>query len=304
MNSNFNIVCIGGGNGTPRVLRALKSHNVHLTAVITMADSGGSAGFLRKHYGTLPTGDVRRALVALATVESPLKDMMTYRFKGGPLDEQSAGSIFLTTLENVTGSFEKAIATASELLKIKGDVLPVTLDNVQLCAELEDGTIVRGETNIDIPKHDPNLKIKKVWLELYPPVQGRAEAKINPRVTDAIAKADMIIIGPGDLYSSLIPNLLVAGVPEAIKKSNAKKVFIVNLKTKQGETQHFKAEDFVSEIKKYIPVDISVFNSNLRSPSFLHMPETGAHIVCADVLDDTVDQHDAGEKLANVLLTL
>lgn len=289
-----NIVCIGGGNGTPRVLRALVSHDVHLTAVITMADSGGSAGFLRKHYGTLPTGDVRRALVALSTTHSPLLNLMTYRFKGGPLDEQSTGSIFLTTLESVTGSFEQAIETAGELLKIKGEVLPVTLDNVQLCAELEDGTQIFGETNIDIPKHDANLKIKKIWLE--------PEAHINPRVASAIAKADMIIIGPGDLYSSLIPNLLVAGVPEAIKASKAKKVFIANLKTKQGETQNFTAEDFVQEIEKYIPVDTSVFNNNLRSPSFLHMPETGKGIVCADVLDDQTDQHDAGEKLAGVLL--
>lgn len=297
----------------PTVLRALasaspKGGQLHLTAVVTMADNGGSAGFLRKHYGTLPTGDVRRALAALANTDSPLLDLMTYRFHGGPLDTQSAGSIFLTSLEKVTGSFEKAIEAAATLLEVRGEVLPVTLDNVHLCARLSDGTEIHGETDIDIPKHDASLTIENVWLE--------PAAAINPKVTKAIAKADMIIIGPGDLYTSLIPNLLVVGVPEAIKQSKAKKVFICNLMTKYGETQHFAAEDFIKAIETYVPVDVTVFNTKKPSAKILvkykqekaeyvQPPKPGDKIILADVLaEDGFIRHDSGNKLADVLLAL
>ncbi len=317
------IVCIGGGAGMPRVLTALRSHDVHLTAIVTMADNGGSAGLLRKEYGTLPNGDVRRALAALASVESPLKDLMTYRFKGGTFDNYSAGSIFLTTLESVTGSFEKSIDVASELLQIQGEVLPVTLDDVQLRARLADGTEIFGETDIDVPKHASSAKIEKIWLEPALP-SGGPEAQANPRALVAIARADMIIIGPGDLYTSLTPNLLVAGVPEAIKNSKAKKVFIANLMTKYGETQGFTAEDFVKAIEAYVPLDVVIFNNKKPSEELLQKyrqekaefisppeveplrdPKVRPHWVFADVLsEDGLIRHDNGSKLAKVILNL
>ena len=290
----------------PNVLKALKPHDVFLSAIVTMADNGGSAGLLREHYGTLPNGDVRRALAALAP-ESALAKLMTYRFKGGPLDMQSAGSIFLTSLEQVTGSFEGAVVAASELLDITGDVLPVTLDNVQLRARLRDGSEIFGETNIDIPRHDASVPIEKIWLE--------PTARINPPVATAIAKADLIIIGPGDVYTSLIPNLLVAGVPEAIKKSKAKKVFLCNLMTKYGETHGFKAEDFVRAIAVYVPIDAAVFNSKKPSEAILkkYKKEKAEFIappkkvsdtfLLADVLaEGDIVRHDSGNKLANVIL--
>ena len=235
-----NIVCIGGGNGTPRVLRALKNHDVNLTAVITMADSGGSAGFLREHYGTLPTGDIRRALAALATTDSPLKNLMMYRFQGGPLDTQSAGSLFLTSMENVLGSFEKAVDATANLLGIKGSVLPVTLDNVHLCAEFEDGGLVRGEHQISSPEY-VSKRVRRIWLE--------PEASANPRVLSAIAEADVVVIGPGGFYHSLIPNLLVKGIAEAINASRARRVYIENL---EAQIPDF---DYVAEIKRYVTID-------------------------------------------------
>lgn len=302
------IVCIGGGAGMPTVLRALRDRDVDLTAVVTMADNGGSAGLLRKEYGTLPNGDIRRALAALTPDPSPLLSLMTYRFKGGRFDNQSAGSIFLTSLENVTGSFEGAIAAAAELLKIKGEVLPVTLDNVQLYARLTDGTEILGETEIDVMQGNERAPIEKVWLE--------PEAHINPKVQQAIAKADMILIGPGDLYTSLLPNLLVKGVPEAIKASKAKKVFIANLMTKFGETQGFTAEDFVRAIEAYIPLDVIVFNNKKPSQAVLEkykkekaelivLPDKSDRYVFADVLaDGEYIRHDSTNKLADVILTL
>lgn len=312
-----NIVCIGGGSGMPTVLRALASSSeaerVNLTAVVTMADNGGSAGMLRKQYGSLPTGDVRRALAALANTDSPLRDLMTYRFKGGLLNEQSAGSLFLTSLENVAGSYEKAIDAAAKLLNIRGEVLPVTLDSTQLYAQLSDGSMIMGETDIDIPKHDPKLSITKLWLE--------PEAQINPRVKTAIMQAEMIIVGPGDLYTSLVPNLLVMGVCEAINASGAKKVYLANLMTKYGETQSFKAEDFLKEIEKYISVDVAVFNNHKpqekilakyrsENAEFVEPPaeqttHTGIKYVLADLLaEGDVVRHDAGDKLSHVILAL
>src|SRR3989344_603544 len=304
---DLRIVCIGGGTGMPLVLKALQPHGVHLSAIVAMADNGGSTGFLRKQYGTLPTGDVRRALAALAEADSPLKSLMTYRFKGGPLDQQSAGSIFLTSLENAMGSFEKAIDATAKLLDIKGDVIPVTLDSSQLYARLSNGTVIMGETDIDIPKHDGTAIIEKLWLE--------PESSANPRAIAAIEKADAIIIGPGDIYTSLIPNLLVAGIPEAIKKSQAKKIYIANLITKFGETQNFKAEDFFHAIEEYMSIDAAIFNT--RKPSvamlkkytaekakFVEPPlKKDSRFILADVLaDGDFIRHDSGEKLARVIL--
>jgi uncharacterized cofD-like protein len=296
-----NIVCIGGGTGTPRVLTALKKHPVHLSAIITMADNGGSAGMLRQHYGTLPTGDVRRALVALSDAEQPLLDLIGYRFQQGPLDKQNTGSIVLTALEKITGSFTGAIDMAKQIMKVQGDVIPVTLDNSQLIAKLSDGTIINGETDIDIPKHDMSLYIEKVWLE--------PESIISPAAEQAISQADMVVIGPGDIYTSLVPNLLVKGVPEALKASKATKVFVANLLTKYGETNHFKAEDFVKEIEKYAQqeMDVVVFNNKKlpHSTDYIEPPQANKKYILADVLDEGATvRHDDGEKLARALLGL
>lgn len=239
------IVVIGGGTGVFTVLSGLRKFPLDLTAVVTMADDGGSTGVLREEFGILPPGDVRRVLVAMADTDKRLlSELFNYRFKEGGLRGHAFGNIMLTALERMCGNFEKAVEEAAHILGVRGSVLPVTLDNVRLCAELENGMVIKGETNIDIPKYDPRLKIKRLFLK--PP------AKINPRARHAILDAKMIVIGPGDLYTSILPNLLVQGVSKAIKKSKAKKVYVINLMTKYGETDGFTASDFLHALEKYI----------------------------------------------------
>jgi uncharacterized cofD-like protein len=259
-NNLKNIVVIGGGTGTFMVLSALKNYPVSLSAIVTMADDGGSSGVLRDEYGVLPPGDIRRALVALSGSDKALRDLFGYRFKSGSLSGHSFGNIFLSTLEKTSGSFSMAVKKAQEVLNVQGAVIPVTLSKTRLFAELANGEIIKGETNIDIPKHDPRLKIKKV--SLMPP------AKANPDAIETLKEADLIVIGPGDLYTSIVPNLLVDGIPEAIRKSKATKVYIVNLMTKYGETNGFDAGNFIGVIENYLGKNIvNYFVMNNRKPA-------------------------------------
>ncbi len=244
--SKKNIVTIGGGTGTFTVLSALKSLPVHLSAIVSMADDGGSTGRLRDELGVLPPGDIRRALIALSESEKILRELFNYRFEEGELSGHNFGNLFLSTLEKITGSFEKSLEETIKLLRVKGDVLPVTLDNVRLCAETHEGKIIFGEKNISNPQQNNNTpKIKKIFL--------RPKANLNPKIYKIIEQANLIIIGPGDLYSSIMPNFLVNGLTGAIKSSKAKKLYICNLMTRHGETDGFKASDFVKKIVNHIP---------------------------------------------------
>ena len=256
------IVVIGGGTGVFTVLSGLRKYPVDLTAIISMSDDGGSTGILREEFGILPPGDIRRALVAMShTDDRILSDLFNYRFEEGGLKGHSFGNIMLTALERITGNFEEALNEAGRILNVKGKAIPVTLDNVRLCALLESGQCIRGETNIDIPKHDHNLKIKKIYLE--------PKAEINPRAESAIKEADMIVLGPGDLYTSVIPNLLVGGVSRAIQKSRGKRVFVVNSMTKAGETNGFTAKDFLLVLEKYLGqkvLDYIIVNTKKPAP--------------------------------------
>ncbi len=239
------VVVIGGGTGTFAVLSGLKKYPIDVTAIVTMMDSGGSSGRLRDEFGQLPAGDVRQALVALSEDTSVMRQLFNYRYsKGEGLEGHSFGNLFLTALAEVAGGMDKALAETSKVLKIKGRVLPVTLSNGNLVAEYENGLEVIGEGAIDEPKHDSSLRITKLRIE--PAVEP-----YQPTL-QAIAAADLIVIGPGDLYTSLIPNLIVPKISEAIKNSKAKKVYVVNLMTKDGQTNDFAAADFVSEIEKYL----------------------------------------------------
>lgn len=247
MSGKKKIVVIGGGTGTFTVLSGLKQHTENLTAVVSMADSGGSTGRLRDEFGILPPGDVRRALLALSSDPEQLllRQLFEYRFeKGGGLLGHSFGNLLLTALTDILGSEVLAIEEAGRLLKIKGRVLPVTLAKTHLVARLEDGTLVRGETNIDVRIVRLDLKVLDVFLD--PP------ATVYPEVVTAISEADLIVLGPGDLYTSVIPNLLVEGMAKAIQKTKAKLVYICNIMNKHGETDNFTVLNYVSEIKKYI----------------------------------------------------
>ncbi len=243
---NKKIVVIGGGTGVFTVLSGLKHYFNDLTAIVTMSDDGGSTGILREEFGILPPGDIRRALIALSDSDNKiLSQLFNYRFiEGSGLSGHSFGNLMIIALERITGGFSKAIGEVSKILSVKGRVLPVTLKTTYLMAELEDGKIIKGETNIDIPKHDGVKKIRRVWL--------KPNVSVNPEARKAILEADAIIIGPGDLYTSLIPNLLVGGLKEAVRQARGKVIYFVNLMTKQGETSGFRASDFVEVMEYYL----------------------------------------------------
>ncbi len=312
-NQKPKIVVIGGGTGVFTVLSGLRNFPVDLAAVVSMADDGGSSGVLREEFGILPPGDVRRVLVALARSDDRvLSDLFNYRFDQGGLRGHNFGNIMLTALERICGSFTEAVKEAARILGVQGQVLPVTVDNVRLCAELENKTIVRGETNIDIPRHDASLKIKRVFLE--------PKARVNKEAKQVILDANLIVLGPGDLYTSVIPNLLVGGVAEAIRKSRAKKVYVINLMTKWGETNGFRARDFVGILEKYIGKEVLNFAViNTKKPSvdrLQHYEKESAEFVEVDGLSSRpvpifgdflrhrgFVRHDP-EKLAKVLISL
>ncbi|NCF75179.1 MAG: uridine diphosphate-N-acetylglucosamine-binding protein YvcK [Xanthomonadaceae bacterium] len=243
-----NIVIIGGGTGTFTVLSALKKYkNLHLSAVVSMADDGGSTGRLRDEQGVLPPGDIRQCLVALSESDLLMRELFNYRFKGGSLDGHNFGNLFISALEKITGSFDKAIEALNKALKIKGKVIPVTLEKIKLFAEMENGDIIAGEGEIDTSKLLIVKKAKRFFLSPKP--------KINFKAKKAIREADFIIIGPGDLYTSLIPNFLVEGIVEAIRRSKAKKIYLCNLMTKFGHTDNFCVSDFVNVVEKYLGKD-------------------------------------------------
>lgn len=260
------VVVVGGGTGVFTVLSGLRQHPLQLTAVVSMADDGGSTGVLREEFGVLPPGDVRRALVALARADQRmLAELFNHRFSqsngngnGSGLNGHTFGNLMLTALEQTTGSFERAVDEAARILGCVGEVLPVTLDDVRLVAELEDGSTVRGETNIDL-----------AGGERSPIAHCRLEpaARINPRVDRALRGADLVVLAPGDLYTSLVPNLLVDGVSEAL--SAAKHVtYVVNVMTKRGETDGFTAADFVQSVESYLmPGTLDSIVVNVARPS-------------------------------------
>ncbi len=262
------IVVIGGGTGVFNVLTGLRDYpDYYLTAIVSTADNGGSSGVLREEFGILPPGDIRRALVALSSCSPILAQLFNYRFdSNSSLKGHSFGNLFITALEKITNDFNQAIKEAGNILAIKGEVIPVSLDNTQLVAKLENNEFVIGETNIDVPKHNPELKIQRIFLS--------PEAKANPEAIQAIKLADIIIIGPGDLYTSIIPNFLVKGIKEAVKQSKAKKVYFCNIMTKYGETNNFTAEDFYAIIEKYLGknvIDYFVVNTEKPSQKYLDL---------------------------------
>jgi uncharacterized cofD-like protein len=247
MRSEKRVVVIGGGTGICAVLNGLKRWCRDLTAVVTMADDGGSSGRLRDEFGHLPPGDTRRCLIALSTnreVSRVLRSLFDYRFdRGDGLNGHSFGNLFLTALTEITGGTEQALVQASKLLNVRGRVLPVTLDHVRLCAQLEDGTVIWGERDIDVRSVKLDLRIRRVFLT--------PGGQVFPPAAEAIKNADILVLGPGDLYTSLIPNLMVEGVPAAIRACRGVRIYVCNLMTKRGETDNFAASDFAGEVVRY-----------------------------------------------------
>lgn len=241
-----NITTIGGGTGTFNVLSGLGKHKrLNLAAIVTVADSGGSTGELRDEFGILPPGDVRRAIVALAEDTDVVRRLFEYRFKlGRRIAGHTVGNLLLTALSDITGDFERGIEELSAMFNVQGKVIPVTLDNVHLGVTLENGERIIGETDIDIPKHDATIPIRDAFL-----LGGGC---LNPRAREAIENSDYVIIGPGDLYTSIIPNLLCTGMVDTLRKADAKVIYICNVMTKHGETDGFAVEDFVRVLEQQL----------------------------------------------------
>lgn len=232
------VTAIGGGTGLSTMLRGLKREDVELTAIVTVADNGGGSGVLRQELGMLPPGDVRNCIQALANTEPTLEALLGYRFTEGSLKGQSFGNLFLAALNGMYGSFDKAVASMSEVLAVTGRVLPVTNANVELVAQFDDGTVITGECEIAEHKKATESRIARVWLSPEAP-------PALPACVEAIEQADLILLGPGSLYTSVMPNLLVSGIAQAIRGSDAVKVYIMNLMTQDGETEGYSAADHV-----------------------------------------------------------
>ena len=235
------IVAIGGGTGLSVLLSGLKRHSSNLTAVVTVADDGGSSGLLRSSMGTLPPGDIRSCLVALADDESLMSRLFQYRFpQDGGLQGHSFGNLFVAALADVTGDFERAVQESTTVLKVRGRVLPATLESVTLHAELEGGERVAGESTITASKRLP----LRVWLE-----PGRPRAV--PQALEALAAADLVVLGPGSVYTSIVPNLLIPEVREALKRTRARVVYVCNVMTQPGETDDHSAADHVRALCRH-----------------------------------------------------
>lgn len=256
------IVAIGGGTGLSTMLRGLKNYTKNLTAIVAVSDDGGGSGVLRRDMGILPPGDIRHCMEALADTEQVMEQLLCYRFETGSLKGQSFGNLFLAALNGITGSFEDAVRSMGKVLAIKGNVVPVTTADVKLMATFENGTSVVGESIICDFKKQQDCRITHVSL-----IPERAAAL--PAALAAIAEADLILLGPGSLYTSIIPNLLVDGIVEAIAASDAQKCYVLNIMTQEGETEGYTASDHVDAILAHGRegmIDLCLANSADISP--------------------------------------
>ena len=235
------IVCVGGGTGLSTLLRGLKRVSQNITAIVTVSDDGGSSGRLRDELGMPAPGDIRNCMQALSNAEPTIKKLMDYRFECGSLNGQSFGNLFLAAINGISESFDIAVEKMGEVLSITGRILPVTVDDVHLLAHFEDGSMVAGESKIAAAKNERHSRIKRV--ELAP-----SDAKVLPECLKAIEDADLIILGPGSLYTSIIPNLLVEGIVEAILSSDALKLYICNAMTQPGETDGYTVCEHIREL--------------------------------------------------------
>lgn len=255
------VVVIGGGTGSFTLLSSLKNYTRHITALVNMADDGGSTGQLRDELGVLPPGDVRQCLVALSESEK-VRDLFNYRFEEGTFAGHAFGNLFLTALEKMTGNFGDAVETASEVLNIVGRVEPITLDEVTLVMENKDGEITRGEFKIGHADFGGQQR-PEMRLEPAP--------TLNPKAHQAILDADLVVIAPGNLYGSLAPALIVPGMSDVLNATGAKKVYVCNLVTKPGQTDGFTVSDFAAEIERFgdFKLDYVLYNDAKPSDELL-----------------------------------
>lgn len=277
--SDVKIVAIGGGTGLSTMLRGIKRFTSNINVIVTVSDDGGSSGVLREDLNIPPPGDIRNCIVALADAEDMLKKLFRYRFDCGMLKGHSFGNLFLAAMTELTGDFENAIERMSSVLAVKGHVLPVTKEDVNLKAVLKNGNQVFGESNIPKVCISENSAIRRVIME----PKG---AKAFGRCVDAINEADIVILGPGSLYTSIIPNLLIDGITDALMKTKAKKVYICNVMTQPGETDGYSAFEHVQAIERHSAekiVDICIANNEqLDKKTLLRYLSKGSEQVISD----------------------
>ena len=298
------IVTIGGGTGLSVLLRGLKAYTDNLSAIVTVADDGGSSGRLRRELGMLPPGDFRNCLVAMSDAESLVGELFQYRFdQGDGLEGHSFGNLFIAAMTSVTGSFEQALYESSRVLAVHGQILPATVANLGLSARLDDGTVVRGESSIT----ERGGSIDRIFIE-------PEDAEAHPQAVAAIEEAQLVVIGPGSLYTSILPNLLVSGIVHAIRMSTAPKIYVCNVATQKGETDKYTVAKHVEALEAHtVPgiIDYVLANDNLRQlgASFAGeaVADDGREMRHAQVIsDDLVDpdhavRHDSA-KLARVIM--
>lgn len=312
------VVVIGGGTGVSNMLRGIKLFNQDITAIVTMADDGGGSGFLRREMGILPPGDLRNCLVALANSSGAMENLLQFRFQEGVLKGQNFGNLLIAALTEIYQDFETAIEETAKVLNISGKVYPVTLDNVHLEGEFENGDKCIGESKIPIIAERENLRIKK--LRTFP-----EKAVIFPKAKAAIEQADIVILGPGSLYTSLISNLVVEGVAEALLKTKAKKYYVSNIMTEPGETGGYSIIDHVKAIRDHGGDIVDKVLINVNNPkaevleryesedySYIeyteedrkYLEDLGIEVICGNFINDENNQirHSAIRVFEKILI--
>ncbi|MDP3047315.1 MAG: YvcK family protein [Chloroflexota bacterium] len=300
------IVAVGGGTGLSTLLRGLKKYSDHITAVVTVADDGGSSGRLRRELGVLPPGDFRQCIAALAEAEPLMTELFQYRFdQGTGLDGHSFGNLFIVAMSGITGNFERALRESSRVLAVRGQILPSTVENVTLCAELDDASFVEGESKLP---YGP-APIKRAYLR-------PSDAAAFPEALKAIAEADLIILGPGSLYTSIMPNLLVEGIASAIRQAKGTKVYVCNVASQPGETDGYNLSKHVESLESH--VGKGLFSYVLANDHLVALPEEwhvnaididgaslnrpGLRVITADVIDvERPTRHDPSKLAAAIM---
>ena len=315
------IVAVGGGTGLSTLLRGLKKEVGNavkgLTAIVTVADSGGSTGRLRKIYNIPAPGDVRNCIVALSESEEIMQNLFQYRFKGDGLEGHAFGNLFLTALTDVTGSFLEAVKLTSQILRTKGEIVPSTVEDVHLVARFSDGEVVQGEEEITEYGKKKGVKVEDIWIE-------PRDAKAPIEAIAAIETADMILFGPGSLFTSIIPNTLIDDIRKAVRRSKALKVYIVNAMTQPGETDNFTAHDHVDTFLRFSGlerVDAVVVNTKMPPNDILkryisegqepvvpdvgRISRKGMNVYAEDLIGekDSFVRHDP-DRLTNLILRI
>jgi uncharacterized cofD-like protein len=292
---SLKILAIGGGTGLPIALEGLKTYSENLTAIVTVTDSGRSSGVIREEYGILPPGDVRNCLVALSETEEQEKDLyqlFQYRFNKGSLNGMSLGNLLMTALTDMTGSFDRAIKKASKILTIKGKVLPSTLTSTHICAELKDGSVVEEEFNVRAPRKAP---IERVFLKSN-------DVECLPDAISEIEKADIIVIGPGSLYTSVISNLLVGGIKDALQSTKAVKIYLCNIVTQPGQTDNYTASDHIKAVIKYLGegvLDYVLVNNNFPREEIIEKyRKENADLVA---LDENLEKNNVAVEVTDLI---